>query len=561
MLGSYKYNRKQIFLVDYLYVMDKDEVQLDERLDIHHYINSSNDYLKMGEKLGLLYLESILEENKYSVTIYKVVNKKDEDCFIRLLKENNAKMVGFSLTYDNVTNINRFCDRLKRIYPDIHITVGGPYVSTVPEEYLLDNEQIDSVMCGEGEATILELVDRLINGKTLSGCKGIVYRSGVDIITEKPRSCIENLDKLPFPKRNIEKPIHTRICTSRGCIGSCSFCDVKKLWKKWRGRTPINIVNEMEMLYKTLGITSFDFVDSSMEDPGAQGKKRLYELANELKKRNIDVDWGGQIRAESFNMEDKELLSFLYDNGLERVFIGVESFSQHLLDIFHKRAKIEDNYRCIYFMRDEMKLAIDMGFIMFTPYTTIDDLILNIDGLNHTNMAWNSGYLASRLWLFHGTDIFHQIKADGLLEQDYSYKNLFKYKFEVESMKELSISLQELSRADISVLSSEVIAMDKILVHMRRKYKYHEKIINKIETQEKQLNEIKLVLTKNNVDFFSKCIELLGTQWNETYFQLLMKEYFNSDIFNKYIESVKNMSRILFMHIRRQGCKIDERWI
>ncbi len=119
MLGSYKDNRKQIFLVDYLYVMDKDEVQLDERLDIHHYINSSNDYLKMGEKLGLLYLESILEENKYSVTIYKVVNKKDEDCFIRLLKENNAKMVGFSLTYDNLTNINRFCDRLKRIYPDI----------------------------------------------------------------------------------------------------------------------------------------------------------------------------------------------------------------------------------------------------------------------------------------------------------------------------------------------------------------------------------------------------------------------------------------------------------
>lgn len=561
MLSKEKDNSKQVLLIDYLCVAQKIEVQLDEVLDIHHYINSSNDYLKMGEKLGLLYLEGILEKHGYSTKVCKIITKDDEDNLLNSLKEANVGIIGFSVTFDNMVNVNRFCEKIKKNFPNIHVSVGGPFVSAVPEQYLYDYEQIDSVMCGEGELTILELVERILHGKSLNGCKGVVYRLGTDIITENPRKCIENLDELPFPKRSMEKPIHTRICSSRGCVGSCSFCDVGRTWNRWRGRTPVNIVDEIEMLNKTKGITSFDLVDSSMEDPGTLGKKRLYEIASELKKRNLEIDWGGQIRAESFKKEDKDLLRYLYEYGLERVFIGVESFSQHLLDVFHKRATVADNFQCIHLMRDEMKLAIDMGFIMFTPYTTISDLRLNIDGLYQSNMAWNSGCLASRLWLFYGTSIYHQIKADGLLEQDYSYRNLFKYKFLEPNMKELSICLQRLSRVDISVLSSEIIAMDKILVHMRRKYKENEELIEKINILEKQLIEIKLELTKKNVEFFKKCIELLETQWNETYFKQLFIEYFNSNDSSRYTKKIKQMSMILFMHIHRQGYKITERWI
>ena len=553
-------NKKQIILIDYLYVASKKAVRLDEMLDIHHYVNSSKDYLKMGEKLGLLYLEAMLEDNGYPVRGCKIITKSDEDDFLDLLKENNVGLIGFSVTFDNMVNVNLFCMRIKKNFPNIHLSVGGSFVSAIPEKYLRDYEQIDSVMCGEGEITILDLAKRVLQGMPLNGCKGIVYRSGTNIITEKPRACIEDLDKLPFPKRSIEKPIHTRICSSRGCVGSCSFCDVGRTWNRWRGRSPVNIVDEIEILNKTNGITSFDLVDSSMEDPGILGKKRLYEFASELKRRNLEIDWGGQIRAESFRKEDRELLGYLYDSGLERVFIGVESFSQHLLDIFHKRAKVEDNFQCIHLMRDEMKLAIDMGFIMFTPYTTINDLRSNIDGLYKSNMAWNSGCLASRLWLFYGTSIYHQIKADGLLEQDYSYQNLFKYKFLQPNMKELSICLQSLSRADISALSSEIIAMDKILVHMRRKYKENKEIIEKVDIQEKQLNEIKLELTKKNVEFFLKCIDLLEIRWSEVYFRQLISEYFNSNDATKYADKIQRMSMILFMHVRRQGYKITERW-
>lgn len=556
-----KVRNKEIFLIDYMKVLAKEEVAIGERLDLHHYVNSTNGYLKMNEKLGLLYLQGVLEEEGYAVEVIKIITESDEASLLAHLRECDVKIVGFSLSYDNFINAGEFARKIKKMFPKIHITVGGPFVSSIAEEYLRDNEYVDSVMCGEGEMTILELAQCIVANQTLRGCKGTVHREGEHIVVELPRECITDLDKLPFPKRNIEKPIHTRICTSRGCVANCSFCDVRKTWNCWHGRSPVNIVDEIEVLYKTHNITSFDMVDSSLEDPGIRGKERLREIASELERRNIEIDWGGQIRAESFGQADKELLEFLYNRGLERLFIGVESFSQYLLDIFHKRATVADNYHCLHLLQEEMNFAIDLGFIMFTPYTRLDDLFLNMEGLFKTNMAWNTKYFASRLWLFPGAEIFDKIKKDGLLQEDYSYKNLFKYNFQTSNMDKLCLALQELSRPDISELSASIIAMDKILVHMRRKYRMKEGIIKVIENQEKQLYEIKLELAQINTSFFEKCIYLVDEKWSATRFKSIFEEYYDCERVLKCVRQIKQMSMILFMHIQREGYKITEHWI
>lgn len=560
-MDAAKNSEVKILLIDYMNVLAKEAVALDERLDLHHYVNSMNGYLKMNEKLGLLYLQAVLEEEGYNVKTIKIITESDETGFLERLREGSVKIVGISLSYDNFINANGFAQKIKEMFPEIHVTVGGPFVSAIAKDYLQDNKCIDSVMYGEGEATILELAKCIVTNQTLVGCKGVVHRQGGSIVVEQPRECIVDLDKLPFPKRNIEKPIHTRICTSRGCIAKCSFCDVRKMWNRWHGRSPVNIVDEIEFLYKKFNITSFDMVDSSLEDPGARGKERLREIAHELEKRSIEIDWGGQIRAESFGHADKELLEYLYNRGLERFFIGVESFSQHLLDIFHKRATVADNYECLHLLRDEMNFAIDMGFIMFTPYTTLNDLLLNKEGLFNTNMAWNSKYFASRLWLFPGSEIFDRIKEDGLLQEDYNYRYLFKYNFQIPGMDKLCIALQELSRPDISELSASIVAMDKILVHMRRKYRMKDSIIRVVENQEQQLFEIQLDIAQINTTFFDKCINLLNEKWSEKHFRYIFDEYYGCDWTIKCMRQIKQMSMILFMHIQREGYKITEHWI
>jgi len=184
--------------------------------------------------------------------------------------------------------------------------IGGPFLVTLSETILIAEPAFDFAILGEGEYACLELLVELEKtARDFSTIKGLVWKRGNHIVHNEIREPVPDLDTLPFPARdfldtaqrdpvdgNIVESI--RVVTSRGCIGTCTFCCVnlhnKTLkGKRWRGRSPMHVVDELEMLVREYGVRVFNFADSSFEDPGRRGKQRAREICEEIIRRGLPL--------------------------------------------------------------------------------------------------------------------------------------------------------------------------------------------------------------------------------------------------------------------------------
>ena len=146
---------------------------------------------------------------------------------------------------------------------------------TVASQEILSNFQgIDSVICGEGEVPLLELVSAIKNKRTWENVPGISFRQGESNIAVPLRKPVQDLDQLPFMARDDLPYVlqsgarEADISSSRGCYGQCSFCCMPPFYdasgnREWRGRSPQNILNEIELLMNRYGVRTFHFTDEN----------------------------------------------------------------------------------------------------------------------------------------------------------------------------------------------------------------------------------------------------------------------------------------------------------
>src|SRR6185295_2853946 len=171
---------------------------------------------------------------------------------------------------------------------------------------------------------------------------------------------MHNLDELPFAARDQfrahgNRLEYLRISTSRGCVARCAFCSAPHVGnrvqagKAWRGRSVGSVRDELGELVDRYGYRTFDFVDSTFEDPdgGAIGKARIAAIANGIIERDLDIYYNCCMRAENWSDDDRELLELLARSGLEKVNVGIESGNEWELRLWDKRATVDDNIRMI----------------------------------------------------------------------------------------------------------------------------------------------------------------------------------------------------------------------
>lgn len=269
----------------------------------------------------------------------------------------------------------------------IHYSVYG--VTQPFAMQFLEELPVDSVVIGE-EDGLLELVNALSTGQSLESVSGLVYRENNGVVKHNPPKPLStDLDSLPFPKRyflessmvaeNTENYVAAML-GSRGCYAKCNFCSLQafsQFYEKhnWRGRSPKNIVDEMEHLYLENGVREFVFQDMNFFGPGRKGQRRVVEFAQELRERGLeDIAFSLYTRANDVQKDTFELLKAV---GLHTVFIGIESFCQAVLDRFDKGMRVEDNLNAIQILKD-LDIYLRMGFITFDYYTTFDELRENI---------------------------------------------------------------------------------------------------------------------------------------------------------------------------------------
>jgi radical SAM superfamily enzyme YgiQ (UPF0313 family) len=400
------------------------------------------DLVMSPEHLGVALMTAVLRRAGCPVTIVDVEHGRDEQALAEIVGA-NPKLVGFTLMQLNVPSWLGLSAKVKAALPTVPQVCGGPAVTFSRGEILTQNPCTDIGVVGEGEVTVLDLVGRLATGKGLDGCEGVCFRNEQGILQRnRLRAPISDLDSVPFAvrdqlERHRRKMPYVRVSTSRGCVGQCAFCCAPNAAnrvqgaKVWRGRSARSIGEELTKLVTTYRFRTYDFVDSSFEDPGGPvGKSRIADIARELIDRNLNIYYNCCLRAEDWTDDDDELLDLLVQSGLEKVNVGIESGTQWELEMWQKRATVADNERIIRLLQKH-GVYLAMGFIPFHPYATMESLKNNAEFLRR-NYGHNLRRLTERLEICPGMPIVDRLYEDGLMpgragdefgHYDYGYRD------------------------------------------------------------------------------------------------------------------------------------------
>jgi anaerobic magnesium-protoporphyrin IX monomethyl ester cyclase len=369
--------------------------------------------------LGLLYLDAVLKKNNYDV-LTKDYSPKTEKEFLEdiesIIKTFNPEVVGISIVTLTRVSAYKAIKLVKQINSKIKIIMGGIH-ATLMYEQLLENFDIDAVCIGEGEKTILELLDAFEKKKSLKNIKGIAYKEGNKIIKTKEKEPV-NLEELPFPSYDLLSSNYESIymLSSRGCSFGCVFCSEGN--KKVRLRSPKNVVDEIEFITKTYPKLKYlTFWDENI----TIDQQRTIEICKEIIKRNIKLKYVCQSRIKPVS---RELFYWMEKAGFEMINFGVESGSNQILKNIKKGITKEDVYNTFKLIK-EFKGLYPYKYIMVglpgETKETVDETIKLINSLNKLvsrHLEWQSFY-PQPLIVYPGTEIYQIMKEKGLMDDSF----------------------------------------------------------------------------------------------------------------------------------------------
>lgn len=369
---------------------------------------------------------------------------------------------------------------VKSIDKDITTVLSGLHPSARPAESLM-HLNTDFVVIGEAEYTMRELAGALENETKarLKEIRGIGYiENGKPVITPS-RPAIQDLDALPFPARHLlpmeeyfaavkEVPLRgeirkpwTAMMTSRGCPHTCVFCSIHVVMgRKWRGRSPENVVDEIEHIVNTYRIKQIDFVDDNM----TLDKKRMENICDLIVERGVNIEWytPNGIRADSL---DENLLRKMKASGCKKIRLAPESGVQRVVDkIVKKNLDLKKVENAVILSR---KVGIKVGcfFIIGLIGETKEDIEATIKYAYKLRRLGAEGFYFSYAAPLYGTELYEQAKRGGFLRDCFSDEALASVDPFIETPEFTADELRELCWRANRVNST--LTRDKIIKAIR----------------------------------------------------------------------------------------------
>lgn len=365
--------------------------------------------------LGLGYLASVLEKNGYEIKIIdcQALNI-DYSNFRRKISKNKIDILGITSTTLTYKSALKIAAITKEIWPKCIVLLGGPHVTFWDNEALQECREIDIIVRKEGEITFLELVKKIEASKDYSDVLGTTLRINEKIIKNPDRPYIENLDDLPFPAHHLwplerltkHGIIIFPIIASRGCVYWCDFCTTVRMFgRRYRMRSPKNVVDELEYLIKRFGANRFTFYD----DAFTVDQNRTVEICREIKNRKLKIEWDCETRVD---MVTKKLLLEMKSAGCVSVWFGVESGSQKVLDAMRKGISPIQTVNAFKWAKDAGLIAVAGVILGFPGETkeTIEETTRFVEKLNPNDVGY---YIATP---YPGTPLYNKVVDEGILK-------------------------------------------------------------------------------------------------------------------------------------------------
>ncbi|MBI4690181.1 MAG: radical SAM protein [Nitrospirae bacterium] len=341
----------------------------------------------------------------YDETLQKVINV-------------NPGLLGITTTTPSFDVITELIGKIHGALPLLPIVLGGPHATGSPEESALI-DGVTAVVRGEGEITFLEIYDAIKENRSLDGIAGTCYKRGNSIEFTEKRVQIKDLDSLPLPARDllpmhlyyspptksISEDMSANIISSRGCPFHCTYCLSDMMWdRKYRHRSPENVIKEMEHLISVYGIREFNFND----DLFTADKKRLIKFCEIIIEKKLNISWVCMSRADYIQ---PEVLQLMKKAGCGKVAMGLESGSQKVLKAMNKRLDLSISAEAV---REIKKAGIKVGlaFVIGHVGETEDTIKETIKLAKKCNPDTVAFFQASP---YPGTEFYRMVKEAGYL--------------------------------------------------------------------------------------------------------------------------------------------------
>lgn len=318
--------------------------------------------------------------------IEAVLEKQDEEyivCSDNTIKNYCSQIYIFVIQYreEVFSDILRNNINNLRAHKQIAFICGKS--ASVEYHYILKYLNADFVFLGEVEKTLSDIIKiskkkNSIQYSDFFDVEGIAYFFDGKIEKRKRFISEKNMDDLPFPKYQYLRNKGYSVCvleSSRSCHGKCNFCE-GYLFRKftgnlaYRAKSPERITDEMKYIIQTYGTRIFAFSDDNFFCDGNYGKERALKIAEIIINKNLKNRFTIECRADDI---DYEIFRILKKAGLRRVFVGLESGSQRVLDRYNKGTTVEDNCRAIEILHS-LNIQCVPGYILFDPKTTLEEL-------------------------------------------------------------------------------------------------------------------------------------------------------------------------------------------
>lgn len=388
--------------------------------------------------LGTLYAASLLRKNGFEVSLFDT-NLLDSPNSIEPILKN--KKPNYLVIYDDgfnyltkmcLTNMREACFEMIRLGKIYYCTVI--VCSSDSTDHYQDYLKMgaDFILQGEGELSLLELINALENKNSIENIKGIVFRKKQEIQVNPKREVLQNLDELPLPAWDLvdiesyktiwkqsDQPFTLNVATTRGCPYKCNWCAKPIYGNRYNAHTPNYIVNEIQFLAANFGVNRFWMCD----DIFGLKPNWVQEFNSELKVKNLKIRYYIQSRVDLLLKEDT--IDCLAESGLEEVWVGAESASQKILDAMDKGTTVEQIYQATKILKDK-KIRVAF-FLQFGYLTENQEDIAKTIAMVKELMPDNIGISVS--YPLPGTKFYEKVKDDLKLKSNWTDSDDFEMMF------------------------------------------------------------------------------------------------------------------------------------
>lgn len=369
--------------------------------------------------LGLGYVAKSLLNSGFDVEVLDIwAHQYTNSEVVKILGRKKFDFVGISAMSTQYRYVKWLAKEIKKVNKNALICAGGA-LSTLNSDIALKCTEIDVCAMGEGEETIVDLID---NSNRLSSVKGIAFLRDGKIVKTEHRTLIKDLNSIDFPawglfpmKIYLEncRLYHSKypnlksmnIILGRGCPYNCHFCS--RIFKTVRLRSIDNVTDEIKILKKKFGIKGVFFID----ELAVITKTRMLELCGKIK--HLNVKWQCQGRV---NTVDTELLKTMKRYGCLSVGYGIESGSQKILNNMNKNIKVEDSEKVL---KDTIRIGLTplVQMIYGYPGETRETLLETINFLKRIPWRCNLSVLTA----LPGTKIYADALRMGYIRDEEKY--------------------------------------------------------------------------------------------------------------------------------------------